>query len=396
MTTPQSAPSFHVWIPDMFQFRGGIQVYSKFFLQALQSVYPKADYEVFLKHDTQASTEFSAKTRFYCAGHWPLSLRTVAFAGQLLGHGLRKRPDLVITTHLNFTLAAYWLRRLTGIPYWTVAHGVEAWDIKQSVLRTALRYADKILAVSSYTRDRLLQEQNLSPDKISLLPNTFDLNRFQIATKPTYLLEQHKLKPEQPLILTVARLAEAERYKGYDQILKALPLIRQSIPQVHYIIVGTGDDQRRIEQLIQQQGLQDCVTLAGFVPDHQLADYYNLCDIFAMPSKREGFGIVYLEALACGKPVLGGNQDGATDALSQGKLGALVDPDNAEEIAQTIIQILQKSYPHPLMYQPYLLRRQVIATFGFEQFKQTLASHLESRGSFRSHADCTFNPFSHT
>jgi len=94
-----------------------------------------------------------------------------------------------------------------------------------------------------------------------------------------------------------------------------------------------------------------------------------------MPSKGEGFGIVYLEALACKKPVLGGNQDGAVDALCNGELGALVNPDNVTEIAQTLIQILQKTYPNPLFYQSDL-QKKVIETFGFERFKQTLANYL--------------------
>ncbi|MHC5729429.1 MAG: glycosyltransferase, partial [Nostoc sp.] len=158
---------------------------------------------------------------------------------------------------------------------------------------------------------------------------------------------------------------------------QALPYIRQIIPDVHYIIVGKGNDKSRIKQMIVQLGLQNCVTLAGFVPDEQLCDYYNLCDVFAMPSKREGFGIVYLEALGCGKPVLGGNQDGAIDALCHGELGALVNPDNVEEIARTLVQILQGIYPNKLMYQPDILRQKVIDYFGFEQFQTTLAKYLD-------------------
>lgn len=184
------------------------------------------------------------------------------------------------------------------------------------------------------------------------------------------------MKPKQPVILTVARLAPSERYKGYDQIIQALPQIRQIIPDVHYIIVGKGNDTARIEQLIKQLGLQDCVSLAGFIPDEQLCDYYNLCHLFAMPSKGEGFGIVYLEALACGKPVLGGNQDAAIDALCHGKLGALVNPDDVLEIAHTIIEILLGKYNNSLMYQPQSLRQAVIDTFGFEQFQKTLAGYL--------------------
>lgn len=368
-----------LWFPDLFESKGGIQVYSAFLLKALQSIYPDGNYDVFLKHDTRQPIHlsFQPNANFHSSGAWPLALRTPVFAAKLIGSGLWQRPNLVITTHLNFTVAAYWLKRLVGIPYWTVAHGVEAWNIQRPALQTALRHADRILAVSGYTHDRLLKEQNLDPSKISILPNTFDPHRFGIGTKPAYLLERYGLKPEQPIILTVNRLCRSESYKGYDKILEALPQIRQAIPNVHYIIVGKGDDRPRLEQLIHQRQLQDCVTLAGFIPDPELCNYYNLCDVFAMPSRLEGFGIVYLEALACGKPTLGGNQDGAIDALCHGELGALVAPDDVDAIAKTIIQICTRTYPHSIMYQPEFLRQKVIDIYGFDHFKHTLFKYLE-------------------
>ncbi|MEO1561510.1 MAG: glycosyltransferase, partial [Cyanobacteria bacterium J06632_19] len=263
-------------------------------------------------------------------------------------------------------------------PYWSVAHGIDAWNIKNPVLKHALHHADLILSVSSYTRERLILEQKLDPNKIVILPNTFNPNRFKIAPKPEYLLKKYQLRKEQPTILTVARLAAEEAYKGYDQVLRAIPQIREVIPDIHYIIVGKGNDRKRIEGIIVELELQDCVTLAGFVPDEQLCDHYNLCDVFAMPGKGEGFGIVYLEALACGKPVLAGNQDGAVDALNHGELGALVNPDNVSEITQTLIQILQGTYPNLLMYRPKALRDKVIDIFGFESFQKTLANYLQT------------------
>lgn len=371
---------FQLWIPNLFEFKGGIQNYLTFVIQALQSIYPKVNYELFVKHDYYKSPNIinCENTYFHFYGSWHPSLRTLAFAAHLFIFGFWQHPQLIIVNHLNFIPVAYWLKCLVGIPYWVTVYGIEAWDIKKPSIQKALHNADRIISISSYTRDRLLKEQNIAPEKISLLPCTFDETQFKIAPKPNYLLEQHNLKPEQPVILTVSRLAGIERYKGYDKILEALPKIRQAIPNVHYIIVGKGDDKPRIEQLIEQLKLQDCVTLAGFVPDEQLCDYYNLCDLFAMPSKREGFGIVYLEALACGKPTLGGNQDGAVDALCHGELGALVDPDDVEEIAQILIKILQGNYPNPIMYQPEFLRQKVIEIYGFDRFKQTLKKELET------------------
>lgn len=371
----------HIWFPNILEFKGGIQVYLLFFFKAFQACRPDINASFFVKHDTNhQSLEFplsQKKYKFYCFGNWPAQLRTLAFAAQITRLGIWQRPRLIIATHLNFLVLAYWLNRLAGIPYWVTVYGIEAWDIKKSTLKKALHNADRILSISSYTRDRLLKEQNIDPEKISLLPCTFDESQFKIAPKPNYLLEQHNLKPEQPVILTVSRLAGIERYKGYDKILEALPQVRQAIPNIHYIIVGKGDDKPRIEKLITQLQLQDCVTLAGFVPDEQLCDYYNLCDVFAMPSKAEGFGIVYLEALACGKPTLGGNQDGAIDALCHGELGALVDPDDVEAIAKTLTDILQKNYANPLLYCPEKMRQRVIEIYGFEQFQKTFARYLD-------------------
>jgi len=371
----------HLWIPNMFEFKGGIQVYSAFLLEAIQSILSTSQLDIFFKHDQCVTSDFSVKEnmRLHFSGSYNPRLRTAAFAANLAINGLTQRPNLILSTHPNFTLVSYWLKKIAGIPYWTVAHGVDAWDIQRPALQQALQQADRILAVSHYTRDRLIQEQDLDPAKVLVLPNTFDADRFQIAPKPQYLLDRHQLNAHQPIILTVARLDSSERYKGYDQILQALPAIRQSIPNVHYLLVGKGSDRSRIENLIYQLQLQDCVTLTGFIPDSELCDYYNLCDVFAMPSKGEGFGIVYLEALACGKPTLGGNQDGAIDALCHGELGILVDPDQINNMAHTLIQVLQGNSPHPILYQPEVLRQQVIAKFGFNQFQSTLAEILKTQ-----------------
>jgi glycosyltransferase involved in cell wall biosynthesis len=372
-----------LWIPSLFESKGGIQVYSAYFLNALESIFPTEQHRVFIKNDTSklVPNTPASNITYFTRGRNPGKLRTVSFANQIIQKSIHEPPDLIISTHLNFTPVAWYLKKTKNIPYWAVAHGIEAWDIKNSLIKTAIKNADCILAVSHYTRDKLLSEQQLDPTKVVVLPNTFDSKRFNIASKPQYLLEQYNLLPTQPIILTVARLAEVERYKGYDRIFEALPKISESIPDIHYMLVGEGNDRPRIERLIAKLGLQNCVTLAGFVPDEQLCDYYNLCDIFAMPSKKEGFGIVYLEAMACGKPCLGGNQDGAIDALCHGELGALVDPDNVEEIAQTLIQIQQKTYPNTILYQPERLRYKAIEYFGFERFCKTLNTQLQEFNS---------------
>jgi glycosyltransferase involved in cell wall biosynthesis len=371
--------NLNLWIPSLFDSKGGIQSYSRYLFNALQSLYPEASYEIFLKNDVLRKLPLpNANVRFHGSGQTLLPFRTIDFASQIISKNSFYPSDLIITTHLNFAFAGYLLKKFRGISYWVVAHGIEAWDIQKKSVQLGLQNADRILAVSHYTRDRLLEKGNLDPQKVVVLPNTFDSDRFKPSSKPNYLLQQYNLTSEQPVILTVARLSQQERYKGYDQILKALPQIRKIIPDIHYVLVGKGEDRLRVEGIIDKFDLQDCVTLAGFVSDEQLCDYYNLCDVFAMPSKKEGFGIVYLEALSCGKPVLGGNQDGAIDALCHGELGALVNPDDIEAIAKALIQILKKSYPNDLMYRPAKLRQKVIDTYGLEVFREKIADLINS------------------
>jgi len=374
------SPKIHIWLPDIFNYKGGIQVYSAFFLQALEQVLPESDRHVFLKNDNKGSDDlaFDPLTQFQFAGKWKSSfLHTAIFALQVFWAAFQQRPDLIICGHINFAPLALYISNLFKIPYWVIVHGIDVWNLQDTSKIAALKGAQKIISVSGYTRDRLVKEQNISPRCISLLPNTFDDRKLAIYSKPQFLLKRYRLQDNQPIILTVARLSSCDRYKGYDQIIQALPSIREEIPNIHYLIVGKGPDRDRVESLIDAANVRDCVTLAGFVSDQELADHYNLCDVFAMPSKGEGFGIVYLEALACGKPTIGGNQDGAIDALCHGELGVLINPDDIEEIAQTITQILQGVYPHPLIYRSESLRQKTIDIFGFKKFQENLAKHLK-------------------
>lgn len=379
-TARQRGPIIHIWCPDIYRAKGGIGAFCMSLLGALHDWNPAAKRRILLKNDApqhRLPASGDRQAHYHFAGRWPVKLRTGAYSAKLLGLGIIERPDLIIVGHIHFTAAANLLHKFTGVPYWTMAYGVEAWGIERRDLRAALHNSDRIFAISQYTRGRLIEEQSLDPSRVSLLACTFDQERFTIGGKPSHLMKRHNLRPEQPVILTVSRLVASEQYKGYDRVLRAMSRIRESIPGVRYIIVGKGDDRPRIERLIHELDVQDCVTLAGFIPDEELCNYYNLCDVFAMPSKREGFGIVYLEAMACGKPTLAGNKDGAVDALQHGRLGALVDPDDTDEIANVLISVLNKTYPHDLMYDPQALREAVINTFGVNRFRHTLSSNLD-------------------
>lgn len=381
MKSDAAEPSIHFWAPEIFSVKGGIQTYSAFLLGALCELQNQVRVNVALKNDARLPSDAKnqSSTLFSFAGTAPKRLRNGYFVLQTVGRGLVARPDLVITTHAHFAGLAKYLKKATRTPYWVVAHGKEVWGLENSILRSSLQEADLVLSVSAYTRDRLLTEQQLDPDRVVILPNTMDAERFHIGPKPARLLAKYGLEADQPVILTVARLDENEQYKGYDTILRSMPAVKREIPNVHYLIVGKGRDRERIEGIIAALKLESSVTLAGYIPDEELCDHYNLCDVFAMPSKGEGFGIVYLEAMACGKPAIAGNKDGSVDALCNGELGVLIDPDNAEEIGRAIIGVLKTRIPHPFLYDGQTLRRKVIDAYGIVSFQRRVLNLLETR-----------------
>ncbi len=368
----------HHWYADLLDTKGGIRTYSQAFLQAFATACGGVRDQVFLLHDRGSSVDLSVPLggSVRGSGGWPPRLRPSVFAARVLWHAARERPGLVIVGHIHFAVLAYWIRRVLGVPYWVIVHGLEAWNLEHPGRIRALRSADLVISASEYTRGRLIEEQSLAPEQVVLLPNTVDTDSFRPAPKPSYLLERHGLRAEQPVILTVARLAGVERRKGYDCVLEVLSALGRCLPEVHYVLVGDGKDRDRVVAKIHALGLKRRVTLAGLVSDSELRDYYNLCDVFAMPSQLEGFGIVFLEALASGKPVIGGNRDGAVDALCGGELGVLVDPDDPAELTWALTTILKGAHPHPLLYRPEELRRLTSERFGRPSFGRRLAGIL--------------------
>ncbi|MGB8990652.1 MAG: glycosyltransferase [Desulfobaccales bacterium] len=155
------------------------------------------------------------------------------------------------------------------------------------------------------------------------------------------LLDRYGLRGK-TVLMTMGRLVSSEQYKGLDEILEVLPALLKSIAHVAYLIVGDGDDRPRLEAKAQALGLEDRVVFTGFIPEADKADHYRLADVFVMPGRGEGFGIVFLEAMACGIPVVGSRLDGSREALRDGTLGILVDPRRPDELLAGILAALKR------------------------------------------------------
>jgi glycosyltransferase involved in cell wall biosynthesis len=361
----------HVWSPGLDPRAGGIENYSSALVRALNELTGPGEVSIFAKNETsrEVRARFPANRVASGTGGIPLKARTLAFSALLAKHAFLGRPQLIISTHLNFSPLAHGLKRSLRSKYCVALHGIEAWSLRHPRQAPALRAADRLLAVSRFTRDTVAAAQSLPLNQFFILPNTVDASKFSIGPKPNYLQERHRIAPDQRVILTVGRLDTAEQYKGQDRMIRALADLRRDIPNVRYLIVGDGNDRARLEQCAQLEGVSDLVIFTGRVAEGELPDYYRLCDLFALPSTGEGFGIVFLEALACGKPALGGMHDGARDPLVDGELGVMADPGDIAKLSQAISAILLKTHPHPLLYRPDALRAAVLERFGFERFK---------------------------
>ena len=245
---------------------------------------------------------------------------------------------MVFCGHLFMAPLAAVIARVLSVPLWVQIHGVDAWCELSALHRRSVESATIVTSVSRYTRRRLLEWVGIDPARVKVLPNTVD-PQYQPGPKPSYLLERHAASGKK-VLMTVSRLASSEQYKGHDRVIRALPRLLSQYPDTIYLIVGDGDDRLRLESLAVQCGVLKNVQFAGLVPPEELPDYFRLADVFVMLSTGEGFGIVFLEAMASGVRVIGGNQDGSADPLADGELGCVVDPDNEQELMAAICATL--------------------------------------------------------
>jgi len=189
-----------------------------------------------------------------------------------------------------------------------------------------------------------------------VLPNCVDLNKYGPGPKPAALARKLGIEGR-TVLMTVGRLATEERYKGFDEVLEALPALAEKIPNVVYVVCGEGPDRARLEEKAVTLGVRERVRFAGFIPEAEKGDYYRLADAYVMPSRAEGFGIVFLEAMACGIPVMGSRLDGSREALLNGELGVLVNPDSASEVAAGIVSTLSHAKGVPERLDHFSFRR---------------------------------------
>ena len=304
-------------VTDAFGGVGGIAQYNRDFIQALAADEQIIDITIAPRLAPRPDRTTPPRTR---------QLRAIKdqilYSLNALVVALRTRPDLVFCGHLFMAPLAILAGRLTGARVILQTHGIEVWPRPGRLQAAAIEACDLVLCVSRDTRERLLTWTRIAPERVLVTPNTV-ADRFTPGDGRG--IRAALDLNEKVILLSVSRLDPTQQYKGQDRVIGLLGALRARGHDAVFVIGGSGEDSDRLKALARTEGVADHVRFVGEVSNDQLLDLYRTADLYLMPSSGEGFGIVFLEAMACGVPAVGLALGGAPDALGRG-LGEAVGP----------------------------------------------------------------------
>lgn len=302
-----------------------------------------------------------------CGGSRPLFVRRALQARRL-------RPRVILVGHPNFSPLGYVLARLCGAKLCIFMYGVDIWSPLSPLRRWSLQQADQWIAISQFTAREAAKANGLPLEKIRILYNCVDPH-LQLSPYPITKAIDNPPQELPPLtLLTVGRLLASEQYKGHDQVIKAMPALLQRFPRLVYHIVGDGTGRAELEALAARAGVTQAVRFHGFVDEDEMKRHYAAASVFIMPSRQEGFGFVFIEAMAQGTPAIGGNMDATPEVIADGKTGYLVDPTCVSDIVEKTAALLADPHLRQQLGEAALRRTQ--ENFGFASFQQQLFNYL--------------------
>ncbi len=353
-----------------FSTTGGIQKMTRTLAHALNQVaiHYNWDFKLWSAYDTNADLlpQYLPATNFTGFGN------RIAFT--LKAFLKAATFDVVVISHINMALVGRVIKTINPkCKIWVVAHGIEVWNDLSTNKKWLLKNCDKILCVSNFTKQQVTSKHHIDAAKCEVLNNALDpfMNLPVAFNKPDYLIKRYNLTDNTPLLFTLTRLSAAEQYKGYEQVIKIIGNLKQAFPAIKYIIAGSCDDEEkiRIKKIIEMYKVEEQVLLAGFIKESELVDHFLMADLFVLPSSNEGFGIVFIEALACGLPVVCGNIDGSVDAIKNGLLGKAINPNNLAELENALTEGLQKRLTDDMRKE---LQKQCIQYFSEDSYIKKL------------------------
>jgi len=292
------------------------------------------------------------------------------------------RPGVVWSSHIRL-LPAAWAARIAAIGARMVAnvYGRELWSRMPWAYRPLLRGADAVVSDCHFSGGFIVDDYGIKPERVHVIWDCVDLSRFHPDSRRGHLLEQFGIPsgPDYRYVLTLGRMEKATRYKGYDRLLDALATFKEN-PNVIGIFAGDGGDRERLQRRAGEMGLERKAFFIGSVPEAMLPDVYNLGDMFSLVSERgqgkgEGVPLTPLEAAACGKPIVVGNEDGSQEAVIDGENGRIISPRDPGAMCDAIAAILLNDENRRRM--GCAARARIEAEFSYEGFRNKTARLLD-------------------
>ncbi len=348
---------------DAYGGYGGIAQYNRDLIEALAARDEIRSIDVAVRTAPLDVPRLHEKVRQH-----PAKQSRLQYSLACAGLGLMRRPQIVLNGHLFHGPLAAQLANWTGAKLISQLHGTEVWGAIAQKHLLPLARSDLVLCVSRDTRQRLLALSPFLEERAFVLPNMvgpeFSPGDREKARRRFGLREEK-------VILTVARLDGRGGYKGHDRIIRMLPaLSKEYNGSIRYLIAGQGEDRPRLEGLANELGVSELTVFLGRIAAEDLPDLYRASDLFAMPSTGEGFGIVYLEAMACGTPAIGLDIGGVADALADGDFGWCTSPEEFPGV-------LRKALSTPMPNRQNLSEK-VHARFGQQAFRKRVGDALRT------------------
>lgn len=355
--TPETRPTTHAASPpygipknsirvlalvtDAYGGTGGIAQYNRDFLESVAAhegvrqiiVLPRLiprDMQPRPKSVINVQTAVNSKVKYLA--------KVVQLASQSEGF------DLIICGHVHLLPAAWLAAQKCGAKVLLMTYGLEVWTRMSWPTRYMLHRTDTVVAISAFTIKRLREWAVIPGDRIFLVPNGIDLWEFTPGPKDESLRNKLGLG-DGPILLTLGRMDAHEKAKGFDEVLEVLPSLLEDFPTLTYCLAGDGTDRARLEKKASKLRVKKHCVFTGYVDEAVKLELYRLTDLYVMPSRLEGFGYVFLEALAAGVPVVASSIDGSKEAVRGGAWGTLADPHNRDEVLNAI----RSGLNHPKM-----------------------------------------------
>lgn len=310
----------------------GISSIARQIARAVTSALPEVSFETWVFNDEgrRDLAERPVPGRIYSARGG--RSRIAAWAIRRAAHDARDL--LVVVNHAHLTPLALPLL-LRGARLVVYLHGVEAWRAIPRLQARMLASASRLISHSQHT----ITNFRAANPRLASLPVVRCPPGIQAIRHPSASVARRS-DSDEVWVLTVGRLWAEERYKGHDELIDIWPRVLSAVPTARLLIVGDGDDRGRLEQRAADPAVHGTITLLGRVSREELEGLYAACDLFAMPSRREGFGLVFLEAMSAGKPCLGAF--GATEeVIVPGLSGVLVDPTHPQDLLEAVVRLLR-------------------------------------------------------